>query len=69
MENKWSVGMMVFVLVMMVVAIEGEAAYLSCETKCKTTCRDSLYPRKCKARCLKSCRHYHPPTQLHTSSQ
>lgn len=62
MENKWSVvTTMVFVLVVMA-AIGGESADLSCETKCAITCKDSMYPKKCLARCLESCKH-HPPTQ------
>ncbi|XP_010459765.1 PREDICTED: uncharacterized protein LOC104740767 isoform X1 [Camelina sativa] len=65
MENKWSVVMMVFVLVVMA-AIGGESADLSCETKCTITCRDSIFHQICLDGCLKSCRSHPPPMQLHT---
>ncbi|XP_010484026.1 PREDICTED: uncharacterized protein LOC104762444 [Camelina sativa] len=65
MENKWSVVMMVFVLVVMA-AIGGESADLSCETKCAITCKDSMFHQICLDRCLKSCRSHPPPLLLHT---
>ncbi|CAL9244673.1 unnamed protein product [Arabidopsis halleri] len=65
MESKWSVVMMVYFVFVVMAAIGGEAQDLSCETKCAITCKDSMFPKKCSAKCLESCRR-HPPTQLHT---
>ncbi|KAG7535267.1 hypothetical protein ISN45_Aa08g027240 [Arabidopsis thaliana x Arabidopsis arenosa] len=66
MENKWSVMMMMFVLVVMA-AIGGEAN-LSCERKCEHDCDGSVLSTLCLKRCLvQRCRH-HPPTRTFPST-
>ncbi|KAG7538989.1 hypothetical protein ISN44_As13g026890 [Arabidopsis suecica] len=61
MENKYWSGVMILVLVVMA-AIGGEAADLSCEQRCYYHCRELPTIPNCYNDCFnKLCKH-HPPT-------
>ncbi|KAG7607092.1 hypothetical protein ISN45_At05g059250 [Arabidopsis thaliana x Arabidopsis arenosa] len=65
MDKKWSVMMMMFVLVVMA-AIGGEAASHSCTLKCELTCSDWEFKTPCFKQCMAACEH-HPFTRTLSS--
>ncbi|KAL0718370.1 hypothetical protein Bca4012_067692 [Brassica carinata] len=54
MENKWSVAMMVFILVVMA-ATGGEAINHLCTFKCVILCRDIEFKTPCFSLCMSGC--------------
>ncbi|CAH8280632.1 unnamed protein product [Arabidopsis lyrata] len=69
MEKKWSVVMMMLVLVVMA-AIGGEAVDHLCTFKCEITCRDPEFITPCFKKCMAECQHRPPSTStLHSISQ
>ncbi|KAL0718368.1 hypothetical protein Bca4012_067690 [Brassica carinata] len=65
MDNKKSVAMMVFVLVVMA-AIGGEAVNHLCIFKCEITCRDPEFKSKCFTDCMANCEHQ-PTNTFHST--
>ncbi|KFK28029.1 hypothetical protein AALP_AA8G462700 [Arabis alpina] len=70
MENKWSVVMMMFILVVFT-AIEGEAVNHLCTFKCEMLCRDPEFTSDCFKKCMADCDHknaFHSTSQSRTKA-